>query len=931
MMKVRLAITALMAFAMVAALFVGVPERAQAQTPGLPFGPWADRLIWSEQTNSGIALEQIKAAEGDLFMFSLQGGSEKTDAFLSPDVLATSTFGSVNGLLFNPNRQAGDDVAGQNAMNPFADSGIRTAMQRLIDRNFLNLEALDGFATSFVVPFHPKEQDYFREIGLFQELESTFAPDTAAAQTLINTRMAALGATRTAGTCSQSTGANCWVDSFGDPIILRIMARIEDERLFIGQYVGQQLGRVGFRVEVVPIPSSSVSPIVYGGDPSVGAWHVYTEGWAFTSNTAWDDGQLYFFHACALGIEPFCDNQGGTYTVPADFLADAADLANGQYQSAEERQQLIRDLTPRTFTETNHRMWLQAEEAVFPASRRVEAAVFDAFGGPWTEFTLKSMKLVAGEPGVSTSTGVGGDIRVLNFVMFNDAWNPWVTPGWLYDSIQRRAIGDPGMWLHPETGRWIEYRVNVTVETEGPTGTGAVPSTALHWNTSDAGSDDAWIQVGPGVTYVSKVTTKLVAPPDISSAGKWHTGSDISLDDVVHSIAGAFRRAFGDIDAKDPRASTPGLDFFLTTVLKGLEFDATAGTVTAYIDFWHVDMQEIAAAGYFYGTSTQAPVPWEISEALFRSVLNDRTAIQELTANSRGVIWLDLGRNAGSIAAIDEAFGELNATAKFIPPSLSNPLVGNLVTSTEAAARYSRAGAFRGTYGHWYASNGPFILERINPTFRQSTMIAFRDGYPFTPDHWSDLYIKNVPETEYGSLRPTMLAGTANTLSVNTEVGGVPADAKAVRWFVRQVSTGAIPIRGDAVRTGTGAYEVQLQSTQTVGLETGAYLLTVVVQGETGSTSSNFAFSVTSQIDFFSALFDEVSDRLDDQGQSLADLGGDTDSLQTSAAGLQTLVTAVLALAVIAIVVPAAMLAVIMRRMPSRMRPAGMESPKEEL
>lgn len=940
-MRRNLVVTAVIAIAMVAAFFVHVPASVQAQTPGLPNGPWVNRLIWSEQENSGIALEQIKAGEGDFFMFSLQGGAEKTESFLSPEVLSFSTFGSVNALLMNPNRQVGDTLPGQQPMNPFTDAQIREAMQYLIDRSFLNLEALDGFATQFVVPFHPKQAEYSRELAFFQGQEALYQADSSRAQSIINTRMAALGATRPAGTCSATVFTGCWLDAQGEMIDIKIAARIEDERLVIGQYVGSQLRTVGFRATVNPTPASLAIPMVYGGAPDIGAWHIYTEGWAFTANVAWDDGQLYTFAYCGIG-EPFCDTSGrpggsknhpsASYVPPADFGAASETLAFGLYTSLGQRQQLIKDLTPRTFTETNYRMWIQAEQAVFPVSQRIEGAVFDGTGGPWTTFTLKSAKLLPGQPGVDRTTGVGGDVRVLNFIMFNDAWNPW-RGNWLYDSIQRQTFGDPGMWLHPNTGVWIEYRSNVTMTTAGPTGTLAVPTTALVWNSTQAKFVPLSTQTTAQVTAVSKVTSKLTNP------GKWHTGQDITMDDVVYSLGTAFRRAFGDIYAHDPRGdnSISGLRFNLATarypfpaatgggVFKGFEFNLVDNTVTAYIDFWHVDPQEIKAAGNIYVLADEVPAPWEISEAAIRTVLEDKTAIHETTAVAKGLPRLDLGRNPTTIALVDAAFGA-NKAANTIPAFMSE-----WITAAEATARYNAAQAFRTARGHWYASNGPFVLANINPTFRQSTMEAFRDGYPFTPDHWEALKVKKVPTATLGTFPSTMLAGSAATLGVTTKVANVVADARAVTWFVRQLATGGIPIQGEAVRTGVGTYEVQVLSTLTVGLSTGGYELVVLIRGEQGSITQTVAFTVTSQLDFFSALVSEVEDRLDTQGQQLNDLSNDVGGVQTSASSLQTLVTAVLALAVIAIVVPAAMLMVILRKLPAKAASTSGEPPREEL
>lgn len=914
-MKLRIFVTAVLALAMIAGLFVQLPGRALAQTPGVPTGPWAERVVWSEQTNAGIALEQIKSGEGDFFMFSLQGGAQKVDAFQSPDVQTASTFGSVNALLMNPNRQLQDDAAGGNAMNPFTDAQIREAMQWIVDRNLLNLEVLEGFATSFVVPFHPKEADYFREIESFQQLETTYQGDFARGKAVIDARMTALGA-------SISAVDGTWHDAFGDQIVITILSRIEDERLQIGQYVADQLERLGFAVNNLPTPGSQAIPRVYGGAPDTGGWLIYTEGWAFTANVAWDDGQLWVYHDCQF--EPFCASQNpgvGTFVPAADFDQMSEDVAFGAYSSLAERQQLIRDLTPRTLSENNYRMWIQAEQAVFAVSSRIQGAAYDVFGGPWTQFTLKSAKLVPGQPGVSGTTGVGGDIHVLNFIMFNDAWSPYQNDPWLYDSIQRGAIGDPGMFLHPTTGLWIDYRVQTAVQTAGPTGTLAVPSTALYWDvdfdpiTGDVTRfGNGFRQVGAGVTAITKVTTTLTNP------GKWHTGADINMDDVIYGVASAFRRAYGDLVPHDPLSASSSEQFYYQNILKGVEFDLVANTVTAYIDYWHVDNGQMAASGYFYMSGQEAnggaPAPWEIQEAILQSVLDDRTAIDQTTATGKGVPQVDLGRDPSSIGAIDDAFATISA-ANRIPMGMNNvPVLGSVITSAEATARYAASQAFRNTYAHWYASNGPFILQSINPTFKQTVMVAFRNGYPFSADHWDFLRTPQVPAASFGSFPASMLAGTTAILDVTTTQGGVPADPKAVRWFVRQLSTGAVTIRGEAVRSATGDYEVQLLSTESIGLQAGGYELVVVIQGVQGAITQTFAFSVSRQEDFISALLSELEDRLDTQGEQLTDLENSVANVQTSASSLGTLMTAVIALAIIAIVVPAVLMFVILGRMP---------------
>lgn len=884
-MKSKLVVTTTLLTTIVLGIFLILPQNALAQTG--PSGPWLDSMVWQEQPNSAIGLEQVKIEEGDFFMFTLVTAGEKNDAKASPLVQTFSTFGSVDGLLLNPNAQQATLP-----WNPFSDTKIREAMQWLIDRSFVGDEIYGGFSARFVSPFHPKTADYFREIEVNTMVEDDYVGDFNKGKGIIETQMAANGAT--IGT------SGFWEDSTGKIIDIQIIARIEDLRFDIGNYVAEQLRAIGFKVTVNPSPSSDAIPLVYGGAPDIGAWHIYTEGWAFTANVGWDDGQLWVFHNCVF--EPFCARFGapGTYNPPADFDTKSTTLAFGQYTSLAERQTLIKELVPRSLNETNYRMWLHAEEAVFPVSNRVDSFTFDVLAGPWSQFSLKSVRLHGTEEGVRPD-GSGGQLNVLNFIMFNDGWNPWTAPGWLYDGIQRGIMGDPGMFLHPQTGLWMDVRVTTNVTTAGPTGNITLPSTAMTWNITA----EAFEPVAPGTTAVSKVRSTF------ANDGKWHTGQDITVDDHVYALSEAFRRAFGDVRVHDDRAATQGTQTYLRDIFKGCEVvDDT--TIDVYIDFWHVDNQEIAAAGYSYPADGQAPVPWEISEIAIQTVLNDDTRIHERTATADGLPWLDMGRNPDSIAALDTAYTQLSG-ANQIPLGMSD-----WITPEEAAARYAAAKAFRDANGHWYASNGPFVLKSIKADIRQSLFDAFRDGYPFTANKWDFLTTVELPEVAYGTFPTAILAGAGATLDFTVKQAGNLTDPADVAWSVRELATGDVALAGSPVRTALGTFEVQLSPRLSNQLVTGSFELLVKVSGEARSTVATFGFIVQSQLDFFQALFQDVQDRLDTLGDTTSGLGSDVAGVQSSTNSLTNLVTAVLALAVIAIVVSVLLLVLLLRRLPAR-------------
>jgi peptide/nickel transport system substrate-binding protein len=730
-------------------------------------------------------------------------------------------------LLVNPNEQEPSLP-----WNPFTDVQIREAMNWLIDRDRIIQDVYGGFAAALLTPFVPSSADYLREPTLFGQLERQYAGDFARAKEIIDQRMVAANA---------SIGSSgFWEDSVGRVIDLVVILRIGDEREEIGNYVAEQLRAIDFNVTAQLLTSSEAIPLVYGGDPSIGNWHIYTEGLSGPTSATWDDGAISDFHNCAF--EPFCARFGppGTYSPPQDFDDDATTLANGLYSSLAERQALIRDLIPRILSETNYRMWLVAEERLFAANDRVERFVVNTLGRePWGRFTMGSAKLLPGEVGVDLETGVGGELHVLNPVAFEGAWNPWAASASLYDRVQQWTFGDPGMWLHPVSGGWIDFRVNTTVETARPLSTIMIPSDAMVYDVLGS----RFVLVDAGMTATSKVTTIL------SNPGTWHTGEGISMDDLLYSLANAYRRILGDIRDCDPTVSVPGRPLGpIENVVAVRVVDEQ--TIEAYLDFRHVDEAEIAAVGhmYMFAADRQAPVPWEIAEAAAQSCIAGDTAITENVANSYGRIWLDLVWNPRSIEAVDRAFADLQTNIT-VPRGMEP-----FITPEEAADRYAAAKDFRDRYEHWYASNGPFLLQKVDVNARGTTMVAFRDGYPFPSSKWDHLLSIRGPDVVFGSFPGSLIGGRGAILPFSTTLDGEPSDPQATRWILRKTGTNLMLLSGVATRMDTGEYAVQLLSTLTHGLESGDHELLVIVTGTSGSEVHAFPLEVTSQFDYLLGL-----------------------------------------------------------------------------
>lgn len=900
-------------------VFTAQPVQAQEE----PFGPWLDEMVWSEQLDQDIALENMIAGTSDNLMFSLIGTDRKERAFESTEIQTVSTFGSINEMSMNAAMFTPETNASL-GMNPFADEGVREAMQWLMDREVIVRDILEGFGKPYVGPIHPDWADWFRELEMNEAHAEEYSFDFARAQAAITDRMEAMGAT-----INPNTGT--WHDADGVEIEIIVYARIEDERLFIGQYMADQLREVDFKVTLAPVPASTAFAVVFGADPTLGDWHVYTGGWAFTAQDAWAaDFWMYFFHACGLSFDLFCAGGGrpGNLELDQAYIDDILTLLLGTYTSLDHRQQLIRSVTPRAFDHGNYRMWLVANEAVFPQHERFESFVFDTMGGLWSDLYGWSAKLKPDEPNVRAD-GSGGTMNVQNFIMFNDAWHPWAPEGWLYDALQRQQIGQFATGRHPHTGLPLEIRVHPVAETAGPVGGAAslsVPADAVMWDLERdpdgniIGSNDTWIPVGSGVTAASKVTTHLdqltnpgTGEVETIGLGQWHTGQDIAMADVIAALANTYRRGFGDLNDKDPSSMTGGARLFWSNTVKGFQFNAADNTVELWFDFWHPSLEEIGAAGAVYVSagSSNEPIPWEIAEAASEAILRDQTRYSDAQADLLGVDVLDLARNPDIVAAVQAILAEF-AAAGHVPVGTED-----WITPAEATARYNAALDFVSTYGHLYASNGPFLMSSIEPEILQTRMMAFRDGYPLRAGFWDALAEFGLPEIVVTKgLRPLTVQGGDDSLVFQHQLGGEVVDPLEISWAIRDTATGEILERDEPTRTATGTFEVVLTPRTTNALVSGSFELAVLVTSEFRSIVSKSSFVIQPILDVMLALFDSVERDVGLLREQVGNLEGATDVIASGQEGLVGLVTLVLILAIIAIIVPVVMSFLVLKRLP---------------
>jgi hypothetical protein len=675
-------------------------------------GPYVDELVWTDITTVADPLQALIDGAQDIFMVGMGLGGILLVGD-EPHLDLVSTFGlmwelSMNALPF-PDTEP---------MNPLADAQIREALQWLLDRDLIVEDILQGRAMPFTGPFHPLSTEWNREAELLESLAEYYSYSFDDAHAQIHGRMVVLGAEL----LDNAEGEQRWHD-VSDPdnpreIVIRIYAR-EDARTAVGYYLASQLEQVGLSAEVLIRTAAEASGVVFNrAETAAGAWSVYTGGWVYSSTPYWEDGRIWTFHGCALPNDTFCQStEGRTMALDPALVELAQDLALARFGSLEERQQMIATLAPWTFQGGNHRMWLVANEVAYAFNTRLEAFVADLFGGPQGALTFRSMSVAAEDPEARVD-GTGGVIRILNGPMFLSLWHPWPPTSFIYDSVQWTATRDGGRAAHPRTGRPFDFRVSLSLQTAGREGDPlALPEDAVVF------VEDAWVPVPAGTTSLSRVVTHL---GDAERRGRWHTGEPFELVDIVYAVSNNYRRAFYDVWRVDPNATTTTARSYLTDVVKGLRFDPEEATIEAWIDFWHMDPDQIGGQGLTY-----AFVPWELGELAVQSVLRDLTAFSGARATAtRPPLELVPApmrvaeQQVWPLDVLDALLEEL-IDEEHVPPGLEA-----WITPEQAVTRYEALRAFRAEYGHYWVGNGPFRVSSVDPVARRVRMEAFRDGYP---------------------------------------------------------------------------------------------------------------------------------------------------------------------------------------------------------
>jgi peptide/nickel transport system substrate-binding protein len=332
--------------------------------------------------------------------------------------------------------------------------------------------------------------------------------------------------------------------------------------------------------------------------------------------------------------------------------------------------------------------------------------------------------------------------------IYQGAWNPVMG---LTDSYSRHIwgiISDPATFKHPFTGETFPVRATWEVETAESNKKIDIPQEAKIWNPTL----QKWENVDENALATSKVTFNF-------EFSNWHNGEKMNMDDILHSLY--FTIEWGtQVDENDKTFDTeytPRAAQSIQTIMGVNPIDEN--TVEVYVDYWHFDEGEIADWAVIWNV-----VPWEITAAMEKAVIDGKVSFSRSGATSKNVNWLSLiiPNDANIIKNYLQEFKETKHTPQ--------PLKENNQNSEYYQKRYNSSIKWIETYNHAVISNGPFYLEAYSPESRTIKVSAFDDNsYPFKKGKWTEFEKAEFPSIKKIDMKKIIQQGDELVIKIETE------------------------------------------------------------------------------------------------------------------------------------------------------------------
>ena len=703
-----------------------------------------DSVKFIQYLDENTALEEVRNGNLDVYYYTIS--SDRLENYQAREGLQVfdSTGGSYS-ILVNP--------AESEEFNPFSSKDIRFALNYLIDRKLIVNELMGGYGFPIISYYGPSDPEY---LTVIEQLETfNFKYNPVLAEEIISRVLKERGAVKI---------DNKWqIDA--KPIEIKIFIRSDDTvRKSIGEILASELQKIGFTIKKDFGDLNKAFVVVYGSNPSDLKWSLYTEGWGRSAFVRYDSvglGQMY---------SPWFSTMPG-FNNPSywNYKNDRLDtltqkIYTGGFESSEKRSQLIQEAVVEGVNESV-RIFVASKIDQYVVNEKVKGIVNDFGAGVPSRFTPINAQSSSNEFVIGVKQ------------IYQGAWNPVMG---LTDSYSRHIwgiISDPATFKHPFTGETFPIRAEWQVETAGPNEKLTVPQEAIIWNPYF----QKWDYVTPDTLATSKVTFDY-------KFSNWHNGQPMDINDILHSLY--FTIEWGtQIDENDRTFDTeftPRTSQIIQTIIGVNPIDED--TIEVYVDYWHFDEGEIADWAVLWNS-----MPWEISSAMEKAVMDGKVSFSRSGATSKNVNWLSLiiPTDANLIKEYLQEFKDSN----YIPVSLKE----SYQNSQYFQNRYDSSIKWIEANNHAVISNGPFYLESYSPESRTITVRAFDDDtYPFKIGEWAEFEKAKLPIIKNIEMKNIIQRG--EELEIRVEVD----NSDSILYFLtntegRMISSETLNIDGNRI------------------------------------------------------------------------------------------------------------------------------------
>ncbi len=765
-----------------------------------PQGAWVDKVVVST-FDQDQAIPRLKAGEVDIYADTLVD-PDTFNEVMSDDNLdaAVAVTGKSVDIHVNPTEFA-------EGFNPFTDAGLREALQWLLDRDYAAKEIHGGLAYPKYTALSVNLPEYVNIIGTVKSIEAKYHFNMEKGKAAVAERMEAMGAEMQDGK---------WVKD-GEPVVIHFIIRTDLwKNKEIGDMFSDALEEAGFTVDRMYKTRDEASPIVFGSDPTEGVWNLYIGGWG-AEGLARDESWVWGFFYTNLGLGvPLWQ----AYDVPEEAFDVAQKLWNGEFETIDERTELMKEATE-FYTAWNTHMFVVELLGFQPYRSGIETA-YDLAAGVGSSdlwpFTIR------------WADEIGGTINFAQKSLYVEPWNPIAGSNWAYDMAIQAATNDKGVFLDPYTGLARPERIE-KAEVDVVEGTPVkktldwvdlkfvdkveVPGDA--WVDWDA-ENQKWITAEEAGITEAKMKSVVYYPADLFDTIKWQDGSNLSIADFVYGMILTFDRGKEASPIYD-EAAAASLDAFLSH-FKGVKIVSTDPLIIETYDDGVSQLDAENLVSTWWPQNAQA---WHLLSIASAAEANGELAYSGDKADANEVEWTSF--IAGPSLEILKTYLDDAAANGTIP---YENVMKDYIADGEAEARYANLANFYDTYGHFWIGTGPFIITEVDTTNKTAVLVKYED-YPDSADKWGIFGQPMLADVEIDG-DGQVVKGQDASFDVYVTFNGdpYPADEIAKVSYMVFDESGNLLTQGEAEMAEEGTYTITIPGDATGEFVAGSLKLQVV-------------------------------------------------------------------------------------------------------